>query len=129
PSGDSIKESGWNGSGGRISSVESQPAYQNGLVTQSRTLRTNPDVAYDADPNTGFPVYDSFNNGTAAPWSQFGGTSDAAPQWAGLMALVAQGRGAAGSLDGPSQTLPKLYALSQTNPKDFHDITTGSSTG
>ncbi len=128
-SGNILGESAWSGSGGGLSSQEGQPSYQNGIVTQSSTQRANPDVAYDADPNTGFPVYDSYNNGTAAPWSQFGGTSDAAPQWAGLMALVAQGRGAAGSLDGPSQTLPKLYALSKTNPQDFHDITTGSSTG
>src|SRR5207247_11432261 len=62
------------------SSAESQPAYQNGVVTQTTTARANPDVSYDADPNTGFPVYDSYNNGSSSPWSQFGGTSDAAPQ-------------------------------------------------
>ncbi|HMC87942.1 MAG TPA: S53 family peptidase, partial [Gemmataceae bacterium] len=127
-SGNYLSESGWSGSGGGISSVESQPAYQKGVVTQSSTLRTNPDVAYDANPNTGFPVYDSFNNGTSAPWSQFGGTSDAAPQWAGLIAIADQGRALAGkgALDGRSQTLPMLYQLAAT---DFHDITTGSSQG
>ncbi|HEV3145079.1 MAG TPA: S53 family peptidase [Gemmataceae bacterium] len=121
-------ESGWSGSGGGISSVESQPSYQNGVVTQTSTRRANPDVAYDADPNTGFPVYDSYNNGSSAPWSQFGGTSDASPQWAALIAIADQGRIAAGlgSLDGPSQTLPKLYSLSLA---DFHDITSGSSFG
>jgi subtilase family serine protease len=81
-SGNYTSESGWSGSGGGISSYESQPAYQKGFVTQSTTKRGNPDVAYDSDPNTGFPVYDSFNNGTSAPWSQFGGTSAAAPHWA-----------------------------------------------
>jgi hypothetical protein len=123
-----LSETGWSGSGGGISSVESQPSYQSGVVTQSSTRRATPDVAYDANPNTGFPVYDSYNNGTSAPWSQFGGTSDAAPQWAALIAIADQGRALAGlsSLDGPSETLPKLYSLSSS---DFHDITSGTSTG
>jgi hypothetical protein len=127
-SGNILSESGWGGSGGGLSGIESQPSYQKGVVTQSSTWRANPDVAYDADPNTGFPVYDSYNNGTAAPWSQYGGTSDAAPQWAALIAIADQGRALAGlgSLDGPSQTLPKLYGLASA---DFHDITSGTSTG
>jgi subtilase family serine protease len=121
-------ESGWSGSGGGISAVELQPSYQNGVVTQTSTWRANPDVAYDADPNTGFPVYDSYNNGTAAPWSQFGGTSDASPQWAALIAIADQGRALAGetALDGPTQTLPMLYSLPAA---DFHDITSGMSFG
>ena len=121
-------ESGWSGSGGGISLYESKPSYQNGVVTQSTTKRANPDVAYDSDPSTGFAVYDSFNNGTASPWSQFGGTSAAAPQWAALTAIVDQGRAllGLGALDGRTQLLPAIYAL---NAGDFHDVTTGGSTG
>lgn len=121
-------ESGWSGSGGGISSYETQPTYQKGVVAQSTTRRTTPDVSYDADPNTGFPVYDTYNNAVSAPWDQFGGTSDAAPQWAALVAIADQGRIAAGlaPLDGVSQTLPMLYSMAATN---FHDITTGTSTG
>jgi subtilase family serine protease len=121
-------ESGWSGSGGGISLYESKPSYQNGVVTQSTTKRANPDVAYDSDPSTGFAVYDSFNNGTVSPWSQFGGTSAAAPQWAALTAIVDQGRalGGLGALDGRTQLLPAIYAL---NAGDFHDVTTGGSTG
>jgi subtilase family serine protease len=52
-----LSESAWSGSGGGISTVESQPSYQKGIVTQSTTKRTDPDVSYDANPNTGFPVY------------------------------------------------------------------------
>ena len=120
-------ESGWSGSGGGISLYESKPSYQNGVVTQSTTKRANPDVAYDSDPSTGFAVYDSFNNGTASPWSQFGGTSAAAPQWAALTAIVDQGRALVGlgALDGRTQLLPAIYAL---NAGDFHDVTTGGST-
>jgi hypothetical protein len=121
-------EIGWSGSGGGISSIESQPAYQKGIVSQSGSFRTNPDVAYDADPNTGFGVYDSYNNGTRTPWGQWGGTSDAAPQWAALIAIADQGRlrAGAGTLDGATQTLPMLYAMSAA---DFHDITSGTSSG
>jgi subtilase family serine protease len=121
-------EAAWSGSGGGISSYEAQPGYQKGIVTQSTTARTNPDVSYDADPSTGFPVYDSYNNGTARPWGEWGGTSDAAPQWAALVAIADQGRAAAGlgSLDGASQLLPALYKLPAS---DFHDVTTGNSSG
>jgi len=64
----------------------------------------------------------------AQAWEQFGGTSDAAPQWAGLVAIADQARIGARltALDGPSQTLPMLYSLPQA---DFNDITTGSSAG
>jgi subtilase family serine protease len=126
--GNFISESGWSGSGGGLSSYESQPAYQKGVVTQSSTRRANPDVAYDSNPNTGFPVYDSYNNPVSAPWGQWGGTSDAAPQWAGLIAIADQGRALAGlgALDGATQTLPMLYALPSG---DFHDITSGTSNG
>ncbi len=129
-SGNYISESAWSGSGGGISLFEAQPSYQNGVVTQTTTVRANPDVSYDADPSTGFGVYDTYNNGTAAPWGiyQWGGTSDAAPQWAALIAIADQGRQLAGegSLDGPSQTLPMLYAMSASN---FHDITAGTTDG
>jgi hypothetical protein len=126
--GNSLSESGWSGSGGGIATYESQPAYQKGVVTQSTTRRTSPDVAYDANPATGFPVYDTENNSVSAPWGQWGGTSDAAPQWAGLIAIADQGLALAGkpSLDGATQTLPQLYQLAAA---DFHDITTGTSTG
>jgi hypothetical protein len=126
--GNFLSETAWSGSGGGISSFEGQPSYQQGVVTQTSTRRANPDVAYDSNPNTGFPVYDSYNNGTVTPWSQFGGTSAAAPQWAALIAIADQGRALAGlgSLDSRSETLPKLYALPAS---DFHDITSGTSTG
>jgi hypothetical protein len=126
--GNVLGESGWGDSGGGVSAHEGQPAYQRGVVPQIATRRANPDVAYDGDPATGFPVYDSYNNPVSFPWSQFGGTSVGAPQWAALIALADQVRGVAGlgTLDGPTQTLPLLYHLPAA---DFHDITSGSTTG
>ncbi len=127
-------ESGWGngtssyadgGSGGGISKYFSQPSYQKGAVTQSTTYRTIPDVSIDADPNSGVPVYDTYDNGSSTPWQQIGGTSLATPMWAGIIAIADQGRVNAGltTLDGPTQTLPDLYKLPST---DFHDVTSGN---
>jgi len=124
-------ESGWSGSGGGISAVEPQPTYQRGIVTQSSTNRTTPDVAYDADPTTGFAIYDSDTNQPGLPWFGVGTTGSGAAQWAALIAIADQQRVAAGekTLDGPSQLLPALYQVSQAVPAAFNDITTGASTG
>lgn len=108
------------GSGGGISQYFAQPSYQKGVVTQSTTKRTNPDVAYDADPNTGVNVYDSVNGG----WMVVGGTSAGSPQWAALLALADEGRAAAGKTAlGFTQTLPAIYQMTAGN---FHDITSGN---
>jgi hypothetical protein len=114
-------------SGGGISKYEAQPTYQKGVVTQSTTKRTTPDVAYDADPATGFPVYQTYGNSPSTPWLQYGGTSDASPQWAALIAIADQGRIVAGETALTNATLmPLLYQAPST---DFHDITTGHSGG
>lgn len=112
-------ETAWSGSGGGISAYEAQPSYQNGVVTQSSSMRTSPDVAYDGSPSSGVDVY------TAADgWIVVGGTSAGAPQWAGLTAIIDQGRAATGigSIDGGTQFLPAIYA----HTADFHQITSGS---
>ena len=118
--GNYLSETGWSGSAGGISSSESQPAYQQGVVTQSSTMRTVPDVAYNAA--SPYAVYDT---SSYSGWVEVYGTSAGAPQWAALVAIADQGRALAGqgSLDGPSQTLPMLYQLPSS---DFHDITSGS---
>ncbi len=123
--GNYVSETGWSGSGGGISQFEPQPAFQKGVVTQSTTMRTIPDVAFDADPNTGVAVYDSHDFGASTPWEQFGGTSLACPCWASIIAVADQDRAmlGLGTLDGATQTLPKIYTLP---PTDFHDITTGN---
>jgi hypothetical protein len=120
-----ISETGWALGGGGISTVETQPAFQNGVVTQSSTQRTIPDVSSDADPNTGVAIYDTYDFGVADPWITVGGTSVASPTWAGLIAVADQGRGLGGgsSLDGASQTLPRLYSIPAGS---YHDITSGN---
>ncbi|MEI8021526.1 MAG: S53 family peptidase, partial [Schlesneria sp.] len=103
-SGNYIGETGWSGSGGGYSFYESEPAYQRSV--QSSGSRTNPDVSMDADPNTGVPVYDTYDFGSTTPWEEVGGTSLSAPMFGGVMAVVDQGRVLTGhtTLDGATQT-------------------------
>ena len=139
-SGDYVSESGWGngtnsfrqspglgGGGGGISAFVAQPSYQQGVVPASISTsnRTIPDVAIDADPNSGVPVYDTYDFGTSGPWETFGGTSLASPLFAGIVAVADQVRVATGqsTLNGKTQTLPDIYSFS---PTDFHDITTGN---
>lgn len=115
-----LGETGWSGSGGGYSVYEPEPAYQ--YAVQYTGMRGAPDVSYDADPNTGFWIYESLAHGG---WTAGGGTSAGAPQWAALIALADQFRAASyglGSLDGASQTVPEIYNLG----RDFIDITAGS---
>jgi subtilase family serine protease len=121
-SGTYVSETAWSGSGGGVSQYEGEPSYQLGV--QNSGFRTTPDVAYNADPNTGFLVYDSntLPNGASGGWIDVGGTSAGAPQWAGLVALADQlraenGEGSLGNLPAAVYTLPA---------SDFHDITSGS---
>jgi hypothetical protein len=123
-------ETGWSGSTGGVSSIVTEPAYQR--VAQTTGHRTEPDVSYDADPNTGFALYDSLASSGLSGWYIAGGTSAGSPQWASLIAIADQLRASAGkaTLDGPSTTLPTLYsayASSSTYAADFHDVTSGSS--
>lgn len=117
-------ETAWVGSGGGKSRFEAEPSYQASAQTSGK--RGVPDVAYDADPNTGVPAYNS--NACAAcftGWQQWGGTSIGAPQWAALFARANAARAMAGK--GPL-SLPHivLYAAPASN---YHDIVSGSNGG
>jgi SdrD B-like domain/FG-GAP-like repeat/Subtilase family len=120
-SGNVISQFGWSGSGGGISAFEPKPIFQRVVQGPSRL---SPDVSYNADPRTGFSVYDSFTEGTAKPWIVVGGTSAGAPQWAALIAIADQGRflQGEGPLSGNNQTLPLIYE----HPSDFTDIVLGN---
>jgi hypothetical protein len=119
--------------GGGISNFEPLPGYQKFLVVHSGNkivnphgMRAAPDIAFDADPNSGVAFLSQFNGG----WYMGGGTSLSAPCWAGLFALTDQIRGNYGlsSLSGDTQTLPELYTLlgnSTTYANDLHDVTAG----
>ena len=87
------------GGGGGTSTLFTQPWYQQGKVPVSESqyysnvpMRTVPDIAMDADPNTGMIVGETqvFPDGTY--WDQYriGGTSLASPLLAGLVAVADQ---------------------------------------
>ena len=83
-SGATPSETAWSGSGGGLSSVYSQPSFQN--EWQTFGTRCVPDVSYLADPNTGVGVaYGRY-------LYEVGGTSAGAPQWAALIALANSAR-------------------------------------
>ena len=115
-SGAFISESAWPGSGGGVSAYEPEPDYQRTYnIPKASGHRAVPDVAYNADPRSGYVVYrttGSSKNG----WYTLGGTSAGAPQWAAIHAL------------GLSISLPKLYAdkSSADTLKFFRDITSGA---
>jgi kumamolisin len=109
-------ESVWNNGaqggagGGGYSIVFDRPAWQAAVVTQ--TYRGVPDVAGDADPETGYKVR------VDGKELVVGGTSAVAPLWAGLIALLnAKLNTRLGFVN------PQLYAINQS--AGFHDITQG----
>jgi hypothetical protein len=91
-SGSVTSELDWSNSGGGQSWVEPEPAYQDQV--QSSGMREMPDVAYDADPATGVPVYDSVPYGGQSGWWEVGGTSVGAPSWSAILADADQLRAA-----------------------------------
>jgi kumamolisin len=107
-------ETGWSGSGGGVSQVFARPAFQTGCNVPAGTQRLVPDVALESDTSPGNYVVE---NGL---WYIVGGTSGAAPQWAGLFAELDQRRGGTG-LGNPGAL---LYGLCGTS--SFHDVTSGS---
>ena len=113
------------GSGGGISLYEPEPAYQEGV--QSTGGRTTPDVSMDADPATGVWIADAYNLDPSIPFEVAGGTSLSSPAFAGLMALVDQGRAAAGqaalNASSPTETQQALYSLPQI---DYNVVASGS---
>ena len=114
------------GTCGGISSFYAIPSWQTNInmtIPQgSSTFRNTPDVALTADD-----VYVIADNGTEFPGT--GGTSCAAPLWAGFTALINQqatnnGFASMGFIN------PSLYniAKGQNYTNCFHDVTTGNNT-
>jgi kumamolisin len=120
-SGEITSEVVWNESsggatGGGVSDIFPLPSYQqnagvdNSLNT-GKTGRGVPDLAGDADPNSGYKILVDGNQ------MQIGGTSAVAPMMAGLIALINE------QTKKPSGFIhPKLYA----DPSVCRDVTQGN---
>jgi subtilase family serine protease len=119
--GNYLFETQWPGASGGYSQFVAEPSYQQSI--QSSGKRRSPDVAFDGSPQTGVEVYETAPHSRHGSWQVVGGTSLGAPAWAGIIAIVDQGRALANlpSLDGATQTLPLLYSLP---PSDFHTTDT-----
>jgi subtilase family serine protease len=130
PGGAWQSETGWNGSAGSpskngipIPSYQKLPGVINSSNKGSTTLRNYPDVAAEANTNQ-WSCYDG------GCFGGNGGTSYAAPQWAGLIAManqkeVSRGKSTLGYLN------PTFYHLGIGSHygADFHDMTSGSNGG
>lgn len=130
PGGPWLSERVWNwgnatGTGGGISTVYPIPSWQQGVNMSSNQGSTNwrnlPDVALTADN-----VWVVYDDGASAI---FGGTSCAAPLWAGFTALVNQ-QGAANGRPPQGFINPAIYTLCESSNYGaaFHDIVTGNNT-
>ena len=123
-------ETAWVDSGGGISPDRiAIPAWQKlaGVINStnkgSTTLRNGPDVSANAN----FTFYVCADQTTCTA-NEYGGTSFAAPMWAGYIALVNQQLVADG-FPTIGFINPDLYAfgVSSSYSTDFHDITSGKS--
>ena len=134
-----IPETAWNdtsttngllASGGGASAHFSKPLWQTGVGVPNDNARDVPDLAMNASPvHDGYLVCVSGkcingfrDNSTPAPLlTVAGGTSAAAPTFAGIVALINQHTASTqGNIN------PTLYAMAASTPAAFHDITTGN---
>ena len=123
--------------GGGISELYSMPDYQRNSAAGLHVLnarssgkpcgedpgsycRQVPDVSLVADPDTGYVIY------VAGKWTASGGTSGAAPYWAGFLALVNASTGCGGS-NNVGFVNPALYKIAGSSyAANFNDITKGN---
>ena len=122
-------ETAWSDSGGGISPNNIPiPSWQVATADQcidacSKTLRNGPDVS----ANSNFTFYVCADQTTCTA-NDYGGTSFAAPMWAGYLALANEQLIANGSKTTLGFINPALYTigLGADYDTDFHDITSGS---
>jgi hypothetical protein len=143
-----IPEMGWNdsafdianggfisSSGGGASTFFAKPSWQTGTGVPGDGKRDMPDLALNSSADHDGYLFCSEDGGStivATCTSGFrdassnltvvGGTSAAAPTFAGILALLNQSLGATGL----GNINPQLYSLAASNPSVFHDVTAGS---
>lgn len=128
--GDLIQEIAWSDAGGGLSQVETTPSYQLGLPTDiTQGARALPDVAADANLDTGVWVYDSFPLAGSQPsvWWIGGGTSISTPVMAGIInAASTASKHWAASTKAELTEMYMDYPNTSAYHSDFWDITYGA---
>ncbi|KVF15003.1 peptidase S53 [Burkholderia vietnamiensis] len=110
-------EAAWDSSGGGISGIEPIPSWQSNVpALKGRTFRGMPDIAFDADPNSGEAVV------AGGQLVTLGGTSLSAPLFAATWARMLSGACATNL----GFAAPTLYSAQAKTPSVFRDITYGS---
>jgi subtilase family serine protease len=111
-------------SGGGVSSVFAVPSYQSGSPAVSKVVgksRGTPDVSMNAAYNGAIQIYTSYG-GRPTGWAPIGGTSEATPLFAALVAIADQ---VAGHGLGPINRTLYRYGSGRTA---LTDITAGNNT-
>jgi subtilase family serine protease len=109
-------------SGGGVSTIFARPAYQDGIHRIAGNHRGVPDVSLSASLSGGVILFESY---TGAPgiWGPVGGTSEATPEFAGIVAIADQLAHRRLGLINPA-----LYRLKRAHAPGIVDVTKGSNT-
>jgi subtilase family serine protease len=108
--------------GGGKSMIFARPAYQNGVRSVVGGHRGVPDISMSGACNGGADMYQSFK-GQPAGWYPTCGTSEATPEFAGIVALADQVAGHPLGLINPD-----LYLLARMRAPGIADVTRGNNT-
>jgi subtilase family serine protease len=111
-------------SGGGLSVLFSRPSYQNGVKNVVGTARGVPDVSMNGACTSPVFTYQSFPQaGSPAGWYPECGTSEATPEFAGIVAIADQIAGHALGVINPT-----LYKLSAKKAPGVVPVTSGNNT-
>jgi subtilase family serine protease len=111
-------------SGGGRSSVFARPAYQNSVSAKVGSARGFPDISMSAAVNGAALVYLDANAAQGpAGFYLIGGTSEATPEFSGIIAIADQWAG-----HGLGLINPALYAMESAHAPGIVDVTIGTNT-
>jgi len=109
----------WASSGG-VSAIFRRPRYQDDVRRLVGPRRGVPDISMSAAFSGGVAIYESFAKATAG-WGPAGGTSEATPEFAGILAIADQYAHRRLGLVNPY-----LYALAARHARGLVDVTQGN---